>query len=198
MKNEIKYIANRIQRQDSVIKGRIAECLVKELFEMMGVTVYPFGIEHQLPELASKYKNGKLEQGIALKHLANQPDFVISDERDGTVTLHRIEVKFRGSGAIRHEELEKYDEDIVFIFLDKRTLFVASKECLDSMDTANIKFSELSPLSSGAIFELTRYQKKLVYEFSELVSKYLGDGLFKENTPNSDKKSLLSWFKKAS
>ena len=74
-----------------LIKGRIAEAIVTELFTLSGYEVYPYGIEHIAPNVA-RY-GGK---GDVAALLRKSPDLLV---RAPDATLHMIEVKYRGRGA---------------------------------------------------------------------------------------------------
>ena len=169
-------IEQKIKRKESILKGRIAESLVKELFIILGIEVYHHGIEHQFPHLAKLYQNNKIEKSIALENIATQPDFIISNNVKGTSNIYRVEVKFRISSQITTSELLEYDEDVIFILLDTYTFYAMKRSELETRkpNQKTIKFQSLHKLSEGITFPLDNTQKRMVYEFSRYVPQYLG------------------------
>lgn len=85
--------------KESMIKGRIAETLVEELFLSGGYEVYRYGMENTVPGITKKLK--RIKNDVSYK-IRNMPDFVIQDSKDRD-KLFFVEVKFRKS--------EKFDRD---------------------------------------------------------------------------------------
>lgn len=169
-------ISKKIENKESLIKGRIGEALVKELLIMLKMDVYPYGIECQFPQLASLHQRGQIHKNIALKSIANQPDFVVCVNHLEKAVIHRVEVKFRTSGKINISELLDYDDDVIFILMDMETFYVLEKSDLNKKykGRSSFSFDELTRLSQDSVFAFEKWQKKTVYEFSQYVSKYLG------------------------
>lgn len=172
----INEISKKIEGKESLVKGRIGEALVKELFIMLKMDVYPYGVECQFPQLARLHQNGKLQKNIALKSIANQPDFVVCTNHLDKAVVHRVEVKFRTNGKIKISELSDYDDDVIFVFMDMETFYVLEKSDLQKKykGRTTLSFDKLTRLSQDSVFAFEPWQKKTVYEFSQYVSKYLG------------------------
>ncbi len=77
---------NNIQ---NMIKGRIAESIVEQIFVEAGFNLYRYGIEHTFPSIMGKIKTDNSDK--TSMQLRRMPDFVL--EKDGKVFF--IEVKFR-------------------------------------------------------------------------------------------------------
>jgi hypothetical protein len=78
---------------DNLIKGRIAECIIEEMFKRARYKVYRFGYEANLQNLTQNSRGLKHRDNIN-KIVKEAPDFII--ERNGLIDF--IEVKFRSSG----------------------------------------------------------------------------------------------------
>jgi hypothetical protein len=99
------------ERRYNMIKGRIAETLIQELFLSLGYKVFRYGMEHTVPGIT------KLLQGIrndVSEQIRKMPDFVI--QKDNSVFF--VEVKFRANELFGLKDLEKnYPYDNAFIVL---------------------------------------------------------------------------------
>lgn len=83
----------------SVIKGRIAETIVEELFKSLGFQVYKYGMEHSIPGITDLLRGIKDDVATNIRKM---PDFVIfKDNR-----AHFLEVKFRKSGSFTIDDLD--------------------------------------------------------------------------------------------
>ena len=67
--------------QEDMIKGRIAEAIVKCMFEDLGFEVIPYGYEHTCPTIAKK---DRLIKGDVKNIIRKAPDFIIID-KEGNV-----------------------------------------------------------------------------------------------------------------
>jgi len=87
--------------QENMIKGRIAETLIEELFLAMGYNVFRYGMENTIPGVMKllKYIRGDVADSIK-----RMPDFVVQD-KNGEVYF--IEVKFRASETFTRDDLPK-------------------------------------------------------------------------------------------
>lgn len=77
--------------QENMIKGRIAEALVEELFLAMGYRVYRYGMENTIPGVMKLLRGVRSDVADNIKRM---PDFVVQD-KSGEVFF--VEVKFRAS-----------------------------------------------------------------------------------------------------
>src|SRR3989344_7606484 len=98
--------------QEEIIKGRIAEAIVRCMFEDLGFEVISYGYEHTCPTLAKKER---LIKGDVKNHIRKAPDFIIVDKDDNA---HFVEVKFRADGKFQKETDYPY-RDCYIILLSK-------------------------------------------------------------------------------
>lgn len=86
-----------------VIKGRIAETIVEELFRSLGFQVFSYGMENSIPGIKDLLKGVKDDVATNIRKM---PDFVIFKDKQA----HFIEVKFRANGELKLKDLEEYGE----------------------------------------------------------------------------------------
>ncbi|PZR26415.1 MAG: hypothetical protein DI535_14185 [Citrobacter freundii] len=84
----------------SMIKGRIAETLIQELFLALRYKVFKYGMENTIPGIMELLQGVKSPEA---KEISSMPDLVIQNPK--TKTIHFIEVKFRADGYFRREDL---------------------------------------------------------------------------------------------
>ncbi len=84
----------------NMIKGRVAETIVQELFLSNNYLVFHYGMERTLPEILPTIRKSLDEVSRAIK---SQPDFVIQDRFTGE--LMYLEVKFRCNGRFDIDDL---------------------------------------------------------------------------------------------
>ena len=94
--SSIKFASN-------VVKGRIAETLVEEMFKNSGYKVYRFGYEAILQNISQSHI--KLQDSETKEKIRSIPDFIVVSPK-GSIQL--IEVKYSSSGKLNRSELQKY------------------------------------------------------------------------------------------
>ena len=101
----------------NMIKGKIAETLIQELFLQMKYSVFRYGMENTVPGVMDLLKGVKSEVAEEIKRM---PDFVIQNPSNGEVYF--IEVKFRASGKFCFKDLPKgYAwENVFFVIVSKK------------------------------------------------------------------------------
>lgn len=87
----------------SMIKGRIAETLIQELFLSLGYNVFRFGMENTIPGIMELLKGVRSDVAQEIRRM---PDFVIQNPK--TKNVHFVEVKFRASGEFTIKDLPRY------------------------------------------------------------------------------------------
>lgn len=164
-----------------MLKGRMAETLVEELFRKSGNKIYRFGYEAILQNLTQIEKsfNGSGEVGSRIRAI---PDFVVLD-REGNPTF--LEVKFRWSGQLHEHDYERlvriknfWDAKIIFVNCSQRPFFkISYPPYFDKEGKLN-----LIPLTEETLWkiDLETYSK-----FEDLVEKYLSPTLLKNTVPES-------------
>lgn len=96
-----------------MIKGRIAETLIQELFLSLGYNVFRYGMENTIPGIMELLKGVRSDVAQEIRRM---PDFVIQDPK--TKSVFFIEVKFRANGEFKFKNLPKsYPYENAFIVL---------------------------------------------------------------------------------
>ncbi len=99
-----------------VIKGRIAETIVEELFRSLEFQVFSYGMENSIPGIKDLLKGVR---GDVAKNIRQMPDFVVFKDK----TAHFIEVKYRASGELKLADIAKYGdypfENALFVLVGK-------------------------------------------------------------------------------
>jgi hypothetical protein len=101
----------------NMIKGRIAETLIQELFLQLKYFVFRYGMENTIPGVMDLLKGVKSEVAEEIKRM---PDFVVQNPKNGEVYF--VEVKFRASEKFAFNDLPKgYAwENVYFIIVSKK------------------------------------------------------------------------------
>lgn len=128
-KNEVKSEARASAKENpwisGVIKGRIAETIVEELFRSLDFQVFSYGMENSIPGIKDLLKGVR---GDVAKNIRQMPDFVVFKDK----TAHFIEVKYRGDGALKLSDIEKYGEypfeNALFVLVTKKHIKCISFE----------------------------------------------------------------------
>lgn len=160
---------------ESMLKGRMAETLVEELFRSSGNTIYRFGYEAILQNLTQIEKSfdGNDETGKRIRAI---PDFIVIDNQ-GAPTF--LEVKFRWNGKLHnhdHERLQRikdfWNAKIIFVNCSEKPFFQISNPPY---------FDEVGNFLSRPLSEETSWKiDPKSYEKAEvLVGKYLAQTLLK-------------------
>src|SRR5258708_86146 len=84
-----------------MIKGRIAETVIQELFLSLKYNVFRYGMENTIPGIMELLKGVRSDVAEEIRHM---PDFVI--QHPATKTVHFIEVKFRAEECFSYEGLK--------------------------------------------------------------------------------------------
>ena len=83
-----------------ILKARVAETLIKELFKLNGYNVFNFGMEEVLPGIVGSLNSNTSTEAQSIRQL---PDFVIQNREDGSLSY--LEVKYRHNGHFKRSEL---------------------------------------------------------------------------------------------
>jgi len=158
--------------QEEMIKGRIAEAIVRCMFEDLGFEVIPYGYEHTCPTIA---KREKLIKGDVQNQIRKAPDFIIVD-KDGNANF--IEVKYRADGSYKKEVDYPY-RDCYIILLTKEYIGIEQYKNLN--DEATLTGENFGIAISGSFKSLTdspivkEHDKNIVLAYRNLLKKYMGD-----------------------
>jgi hypothetical protein len=96
-----------------MIKGRIAETLIQELFLSLGYNVFRYGMENTIPGIMELLKGVRSDVAQEIRRM---PDFVMQNPK--TKDVYFVEVKFRASGEFKMKDLPKnYPYENAYIIL---------------------------------------------------------------------------------
>ncbi len=96
-----------------MIKGKLAETLVEQLFLSHKYMVYRYGMEHTLPGIPSSLRRNKKN---VPRYIKSMPDFVVQHLINKDTNF--VEVKFRASGCFSAEDIDKdypYDDALIIV-----------------------------------------------------------------------------------
>lgn len=96
-----------------MIKGRIAETLIQELFLSLGYNVFRYGMENTIPGIMELLKGVRSDVAQEIRRM---PDFVMQNPK--TKDVYFVEVKFRATEEFRLKDLPKnYPYENAYIIL---------------------------------------------------------------------------------
>lgn len=114
------------ERRYNMIKGRIAETLVQELFLSLGYSVFRYGMENTIPAIMDLLRGVR---GDVALHIRRMPDFVVQNPKDNSV--HFVEVKFRANESFKEKDLKKdypYDNALIVVVSKKHIKCISVPE----------------------------------------------------------------------
>ena len=109
-----------------MIKGRIAETLIQELFLSLNYNVFRYGMENTIPGIMELLKGVRSDVS---QHIRRMPDFVIQNPESKDVYF--VEVKFRANGEFRLKDLPKnypYTNAYIIVVTKKHIKCLTVKE----------------------------------------------------------------------
>lgn len=103
--------------KEGMIKGRIAETLIEELFLSLDYNVFRYGMENTVPGIMDLLKGVRSDVATNIRRM---PDYVIQHRK--TKEVFFIEIKFRASEEFKKSDLPKdYPyENCYFIIVSKK------------------------------------------------------------------------------
>ncbi len=152
------------QYRYNMIKGRIAETLIQELFLSLGYNVFRYGMENTIPGIIELLKGVKSEVAYEIRRM---PDFVIQNPR--TSDVHFVEVKFRASGSFALKDLpEDYPYgNAYFILVSKKHI-----KCITYKELQEGK--EITPNSRNYLGSRKEFDldKEVIIDFCEFAVQF--------------------------
>jgi hypothetical protein len=110
---------------ENVIKGRIAETIIEELFHALGFQVFKFGMENTIPGIKELLKGIK---GDVATNIRRMPDLVVFKHDKA----HFIEVKFNKYESFELTDITKKGEypyhNALFVIVSKKHIKCISYE----------------------------------------------------------------------
>ncbi len=160
--------------RENMIKGRIAEALIEELFLALGYGVFRYGMENTVPGV-TKLLSGV--SGEVANNIRKMPDFVIQHPEKKDVYF--IEVKFRSSGEFNKNDrcftqnnksfLDYPYKNVYFIVVSKRYIKCITYEEL--MEGKTITSTSQNWLGKKKEFELDK-DKDVIIKFCDFAVKF--------------------------
>ncbi len=148
--------------KESMIKGRIAETLIEELFLSLDYSVFRYGMENTVPGIMNLLKGVRSDVATNIRRM---PDFVI--QKNSHVFF--IEVKFRKSEEFKFKDLpEDYPyENCYFVIVSKKHIKCISYEELK-------KGKEITPTSRNYLGSRKEFEldKEVIIDFCNFAVKF--------------------------
>lgn len=149
-----------------LIKARVAETIVKELFQVCGYNVFEYGMERTMPEILGRLNQDNSETALQIRAM---PDFVVQSPPPGN-ELFYVEVKYRKNSNFpdRSEDLANYPfKNAWFIIVSQKDI-----RCISYTDIALGKKPETNDeylLVNSVVFNL---DKATVQQFQEYSNSF--------------------------
>ncbi|RKS03103.1 hypothetical protein [Flavobacterium sp. 102] len=148
----------------NMIKGRIAETLIQELFLSLGYNVFRYGMENTIPGIMELLKGVRSEVAEEIKRM---PDFVMQSPKSKEVYF--IEVKFRASEEFTFKDLPKnYPYENAYIIL-------VSKKHIKCITYQELKEGkEISPTSQNYLGRRKEFDldKEVIIDFCNFAIQF--------------------------
>jgi hypothetical protein len=148
----------------NMIKGRIAETLIQELFLSLNYNVFRYGMENTIPGIMELLKGVRSDVADEIKRM---PDFVIQNPTNKNVYF--IEVKFRANGEFRYKDLPKnypYENAYVVLVSKKHIKCLTVQELKDG---GEITTTSKNYLGGRKEFDL---DKKVIIDFCDFAVQF--------------------------
>lgn len=152
-----------LEYRHNMIKARIAETLIEELFLSMEWNVFRYGMENTVPGIM------KLLRGVrsdVAENIKRMPDFVVQDKKG---EVYFIEVKFRASEEFTIRDLPKdypYENAFIVVVSKKHIKCITVPELRDGKE---ISPSTRNYLGSRKEFDL---DKDTIIQFCDFAVKF--------------------------
>src|SRR3990172_6725851 len=144
----------------NMIKGRIAETIVEEMFLAMGFEVFAFGMEHTIPGFGNRYSP---RSGLVASKIRRKRDFVVTRENE----TFFVEAKYRSNGEFDFQK--HYGDD--YPYPEAYFVLISPK---------HIKIQEAEELTKGEPFVYLdrcpafEVDRDVVVQFVELAKTIFG------------------------
>jgi len=151
--------------KESMIKGRIAETLIEELFLSLNYNVFRYGMENTVPGIMQLLKGVKND---VARNIRKMPDFVIQHKKYSD-RLFFVEVKFRKNETFTKEDLaDDYPfENSYFIVVSKNHI-----KCITYQELQEGK--EITPESTNYLGNREEFDldKETIIKFCDFAVKF--------------------------
>ena len=156
--------------KEGMIKGRIAETLIEELFLSLGWNVFRYGMENTVPGIMKLLKGVRSEVAETIRKM---PDFVIQNPKTDEVFF--IEVKFRASGEYSLSNVKEDYKDYPF---ENAFFIVVSKKHIKCLSYQELKSGrEINPTSHNYLGNRKEFEldKEVIKDFCDFAVKFFSE-----------------------
>jgi len=153
----------------NLVKGRIAESLIEQLFLKLGYNVFRYGMENTVPGIMKLLTGVRSDVAESIRRM---PDFVVQHPHNKEVFF--IEVKYRANGKFSFEALpENYPfENAYFVVVSKKHIKCISYSELKAGENVAPGRNRRFYLGSRKEFET---DKETIIEFCEYAVKFFSN-----------------------
>jgi hypothetical protein len=147
-----------------MIKGRIAETLIQELFLSLGYNVFRYGMENTIPGIMELLKGVRSDVAQEIRRM---PDFVMQNPK--TKDVYFVEIKFRANGEFKLKDLPKnYPYENAYIILVSKKHI----KCITVTELQNGK--EITPISHNYLGNRKEFDldKDVIIDFCNFAIKF--------------------------
>jgi hypothetical protein len=150
--------------KEGMIKGRIAETLIEELFLSLDYNVFRYGMENTVPGIMELLKGVRSDVATNIRRM---PDYVVQHRK--TKEVFFIEIKFRTSEEFKKSDLPKdYPyENCYFIIVSKKHI-----KCITYAELMEGK--EVTPKSKNYLGSRKEFDldKNVIIDFCDFAVKF--------------------------
>ena len=164
----------------NLLKGKIAELIIEQLFRDLGFEIFPYGIETKIPNY-QKVRSSLEKETKNLNPIRSNPDFFIHHPELKIAKL--IEVKFRKDKCLEHKGFANYyNEDALFIMVTKDGIKYANSQEISNhfQENPNQQFGNFKSLIDIDLLKLTNEQKRVIRQCEGICKIVFG------NLPTND------------
>ena len=147
-----------------MIKGRIAETLIQELFLSLGYNVFRYGMENTIPGIMELLKGVRSDVAQEIRRM---PDFVMQNPK--TKDVYFIEVKFRANGEFKPKDLPKN-----YPYTNAYVILVSKKHIKCITVTELLEGKEITPTSHNYLGNRKEFDldKQVIIDFCDFAIKF--------------------------
>ncbi|MCX6182615.1 MAG: hypothetical protein NT150_11885 [Bacteroidetes bacterium] len=147
-----------------MIKGRIAETLIQELFLSLGYNVFRYGMENTIPGIMELLKGVRSDVAQEIRRM---PDFVMQNPK--TKEVYFVEVKFRANGEFSFKNLPKnypYENAYLILVSKKHIKCITVKELQEG--------KEITPTSQNYLGKRKEFDldKEVIIDFCNFAVQF--------------------------
>ena len=149
-----------------MIKARVAETIVKELFQLCNFNVFEYGMERSMPTITGKLNYDNSDTALQIRKM---PDFVVQSPPPES-NLFYVEVKYRKNCKFPSpaDDIQNYPyKNTWFIIVSKKDIRCISYS--EIIDGKKLTDNDSYLLKNSNIFKLN---KKLVIQFQNYAIKF--------------------------